>query len=73
MQRLKLNTFFIYNGNTDMDMIMYKVNRTVNNVYKYIKDWVDGLFVKKNNDAGYILIDRNGEKYMAYEEIWEME
>jgi predicted transcriptional regulator len=56
-----------------MDMIMYKVNRTVNNVYKYIKDWVDGLFVKKNNDAGYILIDRNGEKYMAYEEIWEME
>ena len=57
----------------DLDMIIYKVNRTGNNVYKYIKEWVDGLFVKKNNDAGYILINRNGEKYMAHEEIWATE
>ena len=56
-----------------MDMIIYKINRTVNNVYKDIKIWVNSFFVKKNNDYGYTLIDRRGEKYMTYEELWEME
>lgn len=56
-----------------MDIIIYKINRTINNAYKDIKNWVDSLFERKKNDDGYTLIDKKGEKYMTYDELWEME
>jgi hypothetical protein len=56
----------------NFDFIVYKVSSEITNMHQSLRQFWIRIFQKKNEDTGYTIVDKDTERYLSYEELWEL-
>jgi hypothetical protein len=56
----------------NFDFVVYKVSMEITNINDSLRKlWVK-LFNKNEEDNGYTIVDKDNDRYLTYEELWEL-
>lgn len=56
----------------NFDFVVYKVSMEITNINDSLRKWWVKLFNKNEEDNGYTIVDKDNDRYLTYEELWEL-
>lgn len=56
----------------NFEFIVYKVSREITNMNDALRQFWMKIFNKRSEDNGYTVVDKDNDRYLTYEELWDL-
>ena len=56
----------------NFEFIVYKVSREITNMNDSLRQFWMKIFNKRSEDNGYTVVDKDNDRYLTYEELWDL-